>query len=677
MPRNLSAWMDLTVHLVVMLALISVLYFYNEYIAAGAAVLWLCLASFARERCADRSRRFEIYFKNVLRNLGLMLNYAVEGLPQAILIVNEEGRVQWTNSRVKELVGSAVEQDTDMADVWPGLIVKPVWGTEGEYVFMHEDRYFQVFHEPIKSPLAGQQPLMALYVQDVSGFEHLRNEYMRSRTVLCFIQIDNYDEVVQRQTEAERTALLLAVNQQLDNWTKAHGGFMRRVAEDRYIVLLEREGLDMAMGEKFEVLDKVRQLTNTNRLPVTLSMGIAVADSQTMGDLGSQAQAGLDLALGRGGDQVAVNIGGKTQFFGGRAKAVEKHTRVKARVVAHALREIMEGSDEIYVMGHHNEDFDCFGAAMGVAKMARQLEKTVHIVLSDMNDGIDKFADLLHGKEEYENLFVRAEDLTDALKPNPLVIVVDTHIPHLVACPDLLDMTNQVVVIDHHRRSEHFIKNPLLVYIEPASSSTSELVTELLMYFEDNMMLSRLDATALYSGIVVDTKNFAVQTGVRTFDAAAYLRRSGADPVMVRHLFRTDYETTVALAEVKARSKLYPGGFIVSSNPKLCQNGSVIAAQAADSFLRVEGVRMSIVVFQLDENTVGLSARSTGELNVQVIMEFFGGGGHQNVAGAQVKGEKLEEILSRVVDVSQDYIKEYDSNESDTESGRKEAGQKG
>jgi c-di-AMP phosphodiesterase-like protein len=240
-----------------------------------------------------------------------------------------------------------------------------------------------------------------------------------------------------------------------------------------------------------------------------------------------------------------------------------------------------------------------------------------------------------------------------------------------------LGKSNQVVVIDHHRRSEHFIKNPLLVYIEPAASSTSELVTELLMYFEDNLLISRLDATALYSGIVVDTKNFAVQTGVRTFDAAAYLRRSGADPVMVRHLFRTDYETTVALAEAKARSKLYPGGLIVSSCPELRANGQVIAAQAADSLLRIEDVRMSIVVFQLSEDTVGLSARSTGELNVQVIMEFFGGGGHQNVAGAQVKGEPLEEILERVVDVSQDYIKEYDSNESNTESGRKEAGQKG
>ncbi len=676
MPRNLSAWMDLTVHLVVMLALIAVLYFYNEILAAGAAVLWLCLASFARERCADRSRRFEIYFKNVLRNLGVMLNYAVEGLPQAILVINEEGRVQWSNGRLQKLVGAPVEQDTDMADIWPGLIVGPVWGTEGEYVFMHEDHYFQVFHEPIKA-ITGQEPLMALYVQDVSGFEHLRNEYMRSRAVLCSIQIDNYDEVVQRQTEAERTALLLAVNQQLDNWTKAHGGFMRRVAEDRYLVLFEREGLDAAMAEKFEVLDKVRQLTNTNRLPVTLSMGIAVADSQTMGELGTQSQAGLDLALGRGGDQVAVNIGGKTQFFGGRAKAVEKHTRVKARVVAHALREIMEGTDEIYIMGHHNEDFDCFGAAMGVAKMARQLEKPVHIVLSDMNDGIDKFADLLDGKDEYANLFVRGEDLAGTASLNPLVIVVDTHIPHLVACPELLEKTNQVVVIDHHRRSEHFIKSPLLVYIEPAASSTSELVTELLMYFEDNLMLGRLDATALYSGIVVDTKNFAVQTGVRTFDAAAYLRRSGADPVMVRYLFRSDYETTVALAQVEANSNLYPGGLIVGSSPKIYSNGQVIAAQAADSFLRVEGVRMSIVVFQLDENTVGLSARSTGELNVQVIMEFFGGGGHQNVAGAQVKDDTLENILARVIDVSQDYIKEYDSNESDTESGRKEAGQKG
>ena len=669
MPRNLSAWIDLTVHLLIMLVLIVVLSCYNSYIAAIAGVVWLALASFARERCTDRSRRFERYCRNVVENINAMVNYAVEGLPQAILIVTEDGRIQWTNSQVRNYLGSEPELDTDIKDIWPGIILDPIWGQEGEYIFAHEDRYYQVRYRPVK--IAPHQPqMMSLYVQDVTAHEQLRTTYKQSRTVLVYIQIDNYDEVMQGQTEAERTSLLLAVNQALDNWMKSLGGFMRRVSDDLYIVVLTREALDQAIGERFDVLDKVRQLQSTNRLPVTLSMGVAVADSQSMAELGAQAQAGLDLALGRGGDQVAVDIGGKTQFFGGRTKAVEKHTRVKARVVAHAIKEIMDGADEVFVMGHHNEDFDCFGAAMGVAKMARQIKKPVHIVLSDMNEGIDKFSNLLQGKEEYEGVFVRAEDVTAMTALNPVLIIVDTHIPHLVADPSLLERIQQVVVIDHHRRSEHFIKNPLLVYIEPASSSTSELVTELLMYFSDDLMLSRIDATALYSGIVVDTKNFAVQTGVRTFDAAAYLRRSGADPVMVRHLFRSDYDTTVALARTKARSELYGGGLIVSTIPEEMNNIQVIAAQAADSLLRIENVRMSMVVFRLPNNTVGISARSTGDMNVQVIMEAFGGGGHQNVAGAQIKDGNLQEIKEKVIAVSKKYIEENDQDESNTSAGR-------
>lgn len=669
MPRNLSAWMDLTIHLVVMLVLVGVLAYYNSYMGAIAAVVWVALASFARERCRDRSRRFERYCRDVISNVSEMMNYAVERLPQAILIVSEDHRLQWCNERMKEYIGQMPEQDTDIRDFWPGVILKAVWGTEGEYVFTHEEKYFHVKHRPIK--LAPHQPeLMALFVQDVSGVEHLRNEYLMSRTVLIYIQIDNYDEVMQGLNEAERTSLLLSVNQQLDAWMHGLGGFMRRVSDDLYVVVLARQSLDQAMGERFDILDKVRQLSSTNRLPVTLSMGVAVADSQTMEELGSQAQAGLDLALGRGGDQVAVQIGGKTQFFGGRAKAVEKHTRVKARVVAHAIREIMETADEVYIMGHHNEDFDCFGAAMGVAKMARQLDKPVHIVLSDMNEGIDKFADLLQGKEEYEGIFVQNEDIMDSTALSPLLFVVDTHVPHLVASPALLERASQIIVIDHHRRSEQFIKNPIMVYIEPASSSTSELVTELLMYFDDDLTLSRLDATALYSGIVVDTKNFAVQTGVRTFDAAAYLRRSGADPVMVRHLFRSDYETTVALAKTKAQSEYYQGGLIVSYIADILPNGQVIAAQAADSLLRVENVRMSIVCFQLQSDIVGISARSTGDLNVQVIMEQFGGGGHQNVAGAQVKNGNLMEIKEKLIEVSRNYIEETDRNESNLAAGR-------
>ena len=669
MPRNLSAWIDLSIHLFVILMLIGILSCYNHFIAAISFVVWLCLAFFAKERCHDRSRRFERYCRNVVRNLNEMMNYAIEDLPQGILIVNQEGRIQWCNERMAEYAGTKPEQDTDVKDIWPAIIIGPVWGTIGEYVFANEDHYYQVRYRPVPVP-PHQTPLMALYVQDITGFETLRNSYKLSRTVLAYIQIDNYDEVIQGLDEAARTALLLSVNQQLDNWMKSLGGFMRRVSDDLYIVILERKALDKAIAARFDILDKVRQLHSANRLPVTLSMGVAVADCQSMADLGTQAQAGLDLALGRGGDQVAVQIGGKTQFFGGRAKAVEKHTRVKARVVAHAIREIMDGADAVFVMGHHNEDFDCFGASMGVAKMARQLGKPVKIVLSDMNEGIGKFSDILKENEEYQDIIVRANDLVNVTALNPVLVVVDTHIPHLVATPALLERIHRVIVIDHHRRSEHFIKNPLLVYIEPASSSSSELVTELLMYFSDNLVLSRVEATALYSGLVVDTKNFAVQTGVRTFDAAAYLRRSGADPVMVRHLFRTDYETTVALAKAEARSEFYQGGLIVSTCPELISNGQVIAAQVADSLLRIENVRMSIVVFQLTEDTVGISARSTGELNVQVIMEAFGGGGHQNVAGAQIKGGNVEDIKQKAIEIAKKYIEEFDQDESNLTAGR-------
>ena len=617
----------------------------------------------------DRQKAFDDYCRNVIRNVNEVMNYAVERLPQAVLVVDSDARVQWANRSLEEYLGQKPDVGLSIKDFWPGLILTPIWGTSGEYVFAHEDKYYKVRYRPV-STADDPNGLMALYVLDISDFEHLRREHQMSRAVLAYIQIDNYDEVLQGLSEAERTSLLFEVNHLLDEWLKNLGGFMRRVSEDLYVAILERQALDRALADRFDILDKVRTLHSTNRLPVTLSLGVAVAEEQTMEELGAQAQAGLDLALGRGGDQVAVQIGGKMQFYGGKAKAVEKHTRVKARVVAHAISEILEGSDEVFIMGHHNEDFDCFGAAMGVAKMARQLDKPVHIVLSDMNEGIDKFTELLKGHEEYENLFIYAKDLNNLTAINPVLVVVDTHIPHLVAGPALLERIGQIVVIDHHRRSENFIQNPLLVYIEPASSSTSELVTELLMYFSDELVLSRLDATALYSGIVVDTKNFAVQTGVRTFDAAAYLRRSGADPVMVRHLFRTDYETNIALSKAKAGSELYPGGLIVATCPDTIPNIQTIAAQTADSLLRIENVRMSLVIFQLTADTVGISARSTGEINVQVIMEEFHGGGHQNVAGAQIKNESLAEVKQRAIEISQKYIEENDEDESNLTAGR-------
>ena len=431
--------------------------------------------------------------------------------------------------------------------------------------------------------------------------------------------------------------------------------------------MLQNYALNKAIEEKFTILDQVRQIISKNGIPVTLSIGVAIADKrsneQSMYELGDKARERLNAALSRGGDQVAMIIDGKPQYFGGRAKAVEKHNRVRARVTANSIREHMQAADEIFVMGHVREDFDAFGAACGVAIMALHLKKNVHVVLSNSTDSVEKMLDQFRKDrtDTYKNLFMTVDELTVPVSINPLLIVVDTHIPYLVAAPILLERVSNVIVIDHHRKSDAVIKNPLIFYHEPSSSSASELVTELLMYFDDKISVGKLPATALYSGIVVDTKSFVVQTGIRTFDAAAYLRRHGADPVIVRELFMSDYETTVALAKAKAQSEYFEGGLIVSSINKIIPNVQAVAGQAADSLLTIENVRMTIILFQMKDDVVGISARSTGTLNVQVIMEKFGGGGHQNVAGAQVRNSNMAELKAKVTEAARNYIAEVDS----------------
>ena len=666
MPRNLSAWLDLTVLLILMLIQIILLTQYNLTLALESLVLWTALAWFLRERCVERGRKIELYTQNVIGKFGEMGTYALKNLPQAVLIIDGDGRLEWSSKRTKTYTDRSPEQGMMLDEFWSGAMNEKLFGSDGDYIFSSGDKFFKVQHTALK--MENEKPsLIALYVRDVTSHEKLKLEYAASRTVLIYIQIDNYDEITQGLSEAEKASLMLSVHETLDAWINSLSGFMRRLSDDMYLVVLERRQLDRAVTEKFDVLDKMRQLLSKNRLPVTISMGAAAAEKssgeQSMKALGDEAQARLDLALGRGGDQIAVKLDGKMQFFGGRTAAMEKHTKTKARIVAHAVRESIENADEIFIMGHHNEDFDCFGAAIGVAFMARQLEKPVHVVLSQMNEGIDKLVDIMKDKEDYTGLFMKSTDLAMTSSIAPLLFVVDTHIPHLTAAPALLERINHVIVIDHHRRSENFIKNPLMVYIETSASSTCEMVTELIMYFgDDDVSLSRMAATALYSGIVVDTKQFAVQTGARTFDAASYLKRCGADPVIVRNLFRSDYETTVALAEAKARSQYFEGGFIISYIDKVIPNVQVIAAQAADGLLRVENVRMSIVCFQLRDDVVGISARSTGEINVQVIMEKFGGGGHQNVAGAQIKNGDIMDIRKRLIEISKQVIEETDKS---------------
>ena len=669
MPRNLNAWLDICFILFAALILTGILAFYNLFVGTVAGVGWLCLLFFARERCLCRSEEFDHYCHTVISNVNSVANYALEQMPQIILMTDQAGRVQWFNKELEKHIDTEPAYNMAVSDFWPELDLETIWGRTGTLVFVHENIHYHTIHRPVatKESACG---LMALYIQDASALEILKRIHADSRTTLMYVQIDNYNDVLQGLNDTEQNSLIFETNKAITDWVNHLEGFLRKVSDDLYIVVMEQRNLDTALEEKFDILDKVRTLQNPVRhLSVTLSIGVAVAESQTINQLGGKAYSMLEMALGRGGDQVAVLQRGKTNFYGGKTKAVEKYTRVKARIISNSIHEIIQESDEVFIMGHQNEDFDALGAALGVSRMARQLKKPVHIILSDFNTGISKFTEGLKAKEGYSELFLPASRLINITAEKPVLFVVDTHIPHLTASPDLLDRIKDIVVIDHHRRSSNFIKNARLTYSEPATSSTSELVTELLYYFNEDMNLPRLEATALYAGILVDTKNFAVQTGVRTFDAAAYLRRCGADPIVVRQMFRSDFETEQAKAKAKARAQMLPNGLIITKCADELPNIQVIAAQVADSLLRIEGANASMVVFQLSPDTVGISARSTGAINVQVIMEQFGGGGHQNVAGAQITGTSLEDVYNNVIKATQLFIEENEKDESNTSAG--------
>lgn len=691
MPKHLSAVPEILMQLAVILLMLVFLSHYNRYIAAIGFVVLAMLAIFSWDRYKHRRSKFQEYFENVVGSGNELIRYAVTNIPQAIMIINQQGRLEWFNELTVQYSEYEPEQGALVDEFWNGILQEevlepiPEGSSEtiksGKYIAknVHKavtddgevveiTRYFLVRYRQMINK--GDYPvLIALFAQEITIYENLKLDYKNSRTVLMYVQIDNYDEIMQGLNEAEKTSLLLAVSEELEKWMAELSGFIQRVSNDLFIVVLEQLALQKAIDEKFTVLDKVRQIVSKSGIPATLSIGAAVADKnpaeQSMTELGKKAQERLNTALARGGDQVAITVDGRAQYFGGRAKAVEKHNRVRARVMSNSIREHIEAADEIFIMGHVREDFDAFGASMGIAVMALHLKRPVHVVLSNSTDSIEKILEQFHKDKSgvYKNLFVRGSDLSVPNAINPLLFVVDTHIPYMTAAPNLLERIQDVIVIDHHRKSDNVIQNPIVFYHEPSSSSASELVTELLMYFDEKISIGKLAATALYSGIVVDTKSFVVQTGIRTFDAAAYLRRNGADPVVVRELFMSDYETTVALAKAKAQSEYFEGGLIVATMPTLMTNIQAVAGQAADSLLTIENVRMTIVLFQMKNDVVGISARSNGTFNVQVIMEQFGGGGHQNVAGAQVKNTNIIDLKNKVVAVAKKFIAETDKED--------------
>ncbi|MBF8154471.1 DHH family phosphoesterase [Exiguobacterium sp. TBG-PICH-001] len=616
--------------------------------AIGAVVTALLFGLHLFEERRAR-RAWEAYVAGISMQVEETGQDALTNMPIGILLYDEETLVTWFNDPMREIFDDVAMGQT-LNELDP-LFIEMVATNEDQATLEIGDAVYRVFsnHEN-----------RTFYLFDMTEEAQVEQQLVDNQTVIGVIYLDNYDEMTQGIEDQLRSELNSRVTQLLNHWAAEHGTYIKRTASDRYFIVTTEENLRILERSKFTILDIVREETSQRGVQLTLSIGIGCG-SDPIPSLGLMAQSSLDLALGRGGDQVVIKRDGKVRFYGGKTNPTEKRTRVRARVIANSLRDLMQESSRVLIMGHKNPDMDALGSAIGILKLAEMNDKEAHIVLppEEIGRGIRRMMDEIAEVPQLETRFVNAFQADQLIDDQTLLVVVDTHKPSLVVVPTLLDRFEHMVVIDHHRRGEDFIEDAVLVYLEPYASSTSELVTELIEYQPTNQKLSMLEATALLAGIIVDTKGFALRTGSRTFDAASYLRSQGADTVLVQEFLSQDLETYVEQSHILERSEVYTKGMAIATAEPGVIHDQVLIAQAADQLLSLQGIRAAFVIAELQDGRTAISARSLGEVNVQLIMETLGGGGHLTNAATQ-----MSESVITVADALRKAIDQYLEDET-------------
>lgn len=525
-------------------------------------------------------------------------------------------------------------------------------------IFTHVDKKYQVIVHP---------DIRMIYLTDITEYASIEEKYYEEQIVFGQIFLDNFSEVSQSLNDRRKSNLNNFVTNQLSSWAIHHNIFMKRVDDDRFIAFLNRKSLETLEKEKFDIMDKIRETTAKQNYPLTVSMGFSYSDKENetqYPEIASYAQANLDLALGRGGDQVVVRSQNEdARFYGGKSNPMEKRTRVRARMVSQALKDLMEEASEIIVMGHQFPDMDAIGGCLGIRRIANMNQKKAWIVTNEnqFSHDIHKLMDIIREQKDLREDIITPEEALEKLTPNTLVILVDVSRPVIAAAPEVLEQANKIVVIDHHRRSQDFPKNPVLVYIEPYASSTGELITELFEY-QNNYAesIQPIEATAMLGGIIVDTRNFTLRTGSRTFDAASYLKSVGADTILIQRLLKENVETYLL------RSHLLNSLILLDNNIGIVRGEednpypTVVAAQTADMMLSMENIDASFVVTKREDGRIGISGRSLGNKNVQRVMEKMGGGGHLSNAATQLSNTTIEEAVIQLKEVISDLGNEID-----------------
>jgi c-di-AMP phosphodiesterase-like protein len=610
----------------------------------GAIFFVLCgvIAFYTLKAETAFRRDLNAYIATISHRVKKAGNEVMNGLPIGIILYNEEKKIEWHNPFVSKMLEQESVIGESIVELFADFKNRK---DKEEKLELHVGKMiYQVWVKPEER---------LLYFREITEYANLVKKHEDEKLAIGIVMMDNLDEATQGMDDQTRSIMLAKVTGEITEWAQKNQVFLRRTASDRFLVIMNQLALRNLEQTRFEILDDVRDLTIENKLPLTLSMGIA-SGVEGLIDLGQMAQMSLDMSLGRGGDQVTVKVGQRLSFYGGRTNAVEKRTRVRARVIAHALRDLMKDSDKVVIMGHRFPDMDSIGAAIGVLKAVQVVGKEGYIVLEGVNPSIQKLMEAITMDEKLNRWFITTEQAMQITTQRSLAVVVDTHKASMVAEPKLLQLTHRIVVVDHHRRSEEFIHDATLVYMEPYASSTCELVTELLQYVNDKLSMEVLEATVLLAGIVVDTKSFSLRTGARTFEAASFLRRNGADSSLIQRLLKEDLESYIQKAEIIKHTEIiyeHVALAIAEPNRKYSQ---LMIAQVADTLLNMTQIMASFVISERQDGLIGISARSTGQMNVQVIMERLGGGGHLTNAATQLEGtledatKRLKQILEEI-----------------------------
>lgn len=605
------------------------------------------------------SKKLNDYGDFLIKESDSIAKKAVFNMPFPLVVTDEKGEIVWHNTHFSKIIGGDVSLKTPITDYV--TVLKEEKKSEilkGKPVdVIVKENHYKVYPGSARISSENRSLLLYYFILE-EDLVRLRKTLKDSTPIIIKIKVDNYQDAIDSAEESKRPILSAEIDSAVRIYFSEYNAFIKKIDQDEFFVITDSASAEQIKAKKFDILDDLKELSEGNSIPITLSIGVS-DKGRDFKQAHEEADTAIDVALARGGDQAVVKAGDGFEFFGGKSKAVEKRNKVKSRVIGTALRQLIDQSSDVYIMGHRNADMDAIGAGIGVLRAVLNRNRKGYIVLNSSNPSIENIIERM--KEEEPQMFaqvVTSEVAMENITKSSLIIMVDNHKPSFAEAPELLE-GNASVIIDHHRRGSEFVSDPVLTYVEPYASSTSELVTEMLAYMGDELNLTHFEADALMSGIVVDTKNFTFQTGVRTFEAASILRRAGADMQRVKALFQDDYDTIRMRAEVVNRAEIYRDEIAISHFDANAKNSILVAAQAADELLDINGVTASFVIAKTGDK-MHISGRSRGDISVQLILEKLGGGGHFNMAGAQVMCS-MEEAKTKLKKAVDEYMRERKS----------------